>query len=385
MQKEKGEINFLSATIGGIMIQYDEFGPEIVVNVYNPKLNFHGFLVVDNTALGPGKGGIRMTPSVTIDEVAKLARAMTWKNAIADLPFGGAKSGIAADSKKLTQKKKDEIVRAFAEALRGIVPEQYIAGPDMYMAEHEMAVFAKVLGNKSCTGKPKEMNGIPHELGSTGFGVSIATKIAAEHKGIKIKGAKIAIEGFGNVGTFVAKHLSEAGAKIVCVSDSKGCICNEKGLDYNKLMDVKEKTGSVINYKPGKVLPNKDIVYTDVDILIPAAIPNLIVANDVSRIKAKLIVEASNIPMEPFVEEMLHKKGVLVVPDFVANGGGVISSYVEYIGGNEKEMFKTVEKKITRNTKIVLEHSDAEKLTPRGAALEIAKRRVLEKCKTCRI
>jgi glutamate dehydrogenase/leucine dehydrogenase len=326
-----------------------------------------------------------MTPNITVEEVASLARAMTWKNAIADLPFGGAKSGIAVDSKKLTQEKKDEIVRAFAEALRGFVPAQYIAGPDMYIAEHEMAVFAEVLGKKACTGKPKEMGGIPHELGSTGFGVSIATKIAAEHKGIKIKGAKIAIEGFGNVGTFVAKHLSEAGAKIVATSDSKGCIYNKGGLGYSKLMEVKEKTGSVTNYKPGKALTNKEIVYLDVDILVPAAIPNLIVASDIDKIKAKLIVEGSNIPIEPKIEAILHKKGILIVPDFVANAGGVISSYVETIGGTPEKMFKIVEEKITKNTKIVLEHADKEKITPRDAALEIAKRRVLAKCKSCRV
>ncbi|MEM7819280.1 MAG: Glu/Leu/Phe/Val dehydrogenase [Candidatus Aenigmatarchaeota archaeon] len=368
------------------MVVYDVFGPEKIVEVYDPRINMHGFLVIDNTALGPGKGGIRMTPTVTINEIANLARAMTWKNAMADLPFGGAKAGIVADPKKLSKNEKIDIVKSFSKALKPLCPSVYIAGPDMYMGEEEMGIFAKANGSmKSCTGKPKNMGGIPHELGSTGFGVFHATVVAAEFIDLDIKNSKVAIEGFGNVGTFVAKFLSEIGAKIVCVSDSKGCIYNQDGLNYEKLMEIKTKTGSVTNYSPGNVLPNKDIISLNVDILIPAAVPNLIVANDVKNVKAKLIVEGSNIPIEPSVEKMLHNKGITIVPDFIANAGGVISSYVEYIGGTPKKMFEMVENKIKKNTKIVLEHATKNGITTRDAALEIAKSRVLKKCKTCRI
>jgi glutamate dehydrogenase/leucine dehydrogenase len=333
--------------------------------------------------LGPGKGGIRMTPNVSIDEVAKLARAMTWKCAMADLPFGGAKSGIIADSKKLSSVQKKEIIGAFSEALKPLCPSQYVAAPDMYMAEEEMRIFVKANGDrKSATGKPADMGGIPHELGSTGFGIYHATLVAANHIGLDIKKATFAVEGFGNVGQFAAKYLTEAGAKLVGVSDSKGTLYNKNGIDYEKLVKTKEMSGSVTSYS-GTVLANKDIIKLDADILIPAAIPNLIISSDIDTTKAKLIIEGSNIPMDTDTEELLHKKGVFVIPDFVANAGGVISSYVEYTGGKPAEMFKIVEKKIKNNVQLILGKSKNE--TPRDVAMDIAKKRVRAKCKTCRI
>ncbi|MCX6815238.1 MAG: hypothetical protein NT120_00100 [Candidatus Aenigmarchaeota archaeon] len=164
------------------MVNFDEFGPEKIIEVYHPKSGMRGVVVIDNTALGPGKGGIRMTPTVGVDEVASLARAMTWKCAIADLPFGGAKSGIMADSKKMSPQQKKEIIEAFSEALKPVCPSQYVSAPDMYMAEEEMRIFVNTNGNrKSATGKPKDMGGIPHELGSTGFGVYHAALVGIEH------------------------------------------------------------------------------------------------------------------------------------------------------------------------------------------------------------
>jgi len=365
------------------MIVHDEFGPEKILEMYNPKVGMHGFLVIDNTVLGPGKGGIRMTPSVSAEEVFKLARTMTWKCALAELPFGGAKSGIVADDKKISKEQKMKIVEAFSKAIKPLCPEQYIAGPDMNMGEEEMAVFAKANGSlKSCTGKPKSMGGLPHELGSTGYGVHEATEVAAEHAGIDLFHDKIAIEGFGNVGVFTAKFLTEhCSCNIVAVSDSKGCLYKPDGIDFEELVKIKNQTGSVINYPNGKVLSTEDIVSLPVDILITAAIPDLITEKNVNSVKARLIVEGSNIPMTAEIEDILYKKGVHVVPDFVANAGGVISSYVEYIGGSEEEMFKMISEKINRNTRIVLEHSDKEGINPRKAALEIAKTRIINKIK----
>jgi len=367
------------------MVEFDGFGPEKILEVYNPKVGMHGFVVIDNTALGPGKGGIRMTPSVSIDEVAKLARVMTWKCALAELPFGGAKSGIIADPRTITLEKKYEIIAAFAEATKIVSPELYVAAPDINTGEKEMEIYAKTNGSmKSVTGKPKELGGLPHELGSTGFGVYHATRIAAEFKEIDLSEATIAIEGFGNVGSFAAKFLSEAGAKLIGVSDIGGLAVNEKGLNYEKLIEARDKKGSVIHYPNAKILPHHDIVSLDVDILVTAAIPDLIKIADVENIKAKIIVEGSNIPMTHEVEKNLTKKGVLVIPDFVANAGGVISSYVEYIGGKQEQMFRLVEEKITKNLKLVLEQMH-DYGYPRGAALHIAKQRVLEKCVTCKI
>ncbi len=368
------------------MVDYDEFGPEKIIDVYHPKTGMRGFLVIDNTALGPGKGGIRMTPSVSIDEVSKLARAMTWKCALAELPFGGAKSGIIADSKKLNEKQKKELVEAFAEALKPVCPSNYIAAPDMYMAEEEMRIFVNANGSrKAATGKPKDMGGLPHELGSTGFGVFHSAKAAVEHNGLDINGMTFAVEGFGNVGIFASKFLVEHGARLVAASDSKGTIYNEKGLDFKGLEKVKEKEGSVVNYKKGRVLSNRDIISIDADMLIPAAIPNLIGIGDVDKVKARIIVEGSNIPMTPEVEDLLSRRKVLVIPDIVANAGGVISSYAEYIGKGEKEMFKLVEQKITRNLKLVLECVSDHAESPRHCAMKIAKERVLKACKICRI
>ena len=358
----------------------DEFGPEKIIEVYDPKVKLHGFVVIDNTARGPGKGGIRMTPTVTVEEVFRLARTMTWKTAMADLPFGGAKSGIVASEEDLKNKeRKKQLMVAFGKALRNIAPKIYIAAPDVNTGEEEMRWFVEGNGNpKSTTGKPKDLGGLPHELGSTGFGVYHSTLVAAEFSKLDIKSATVAIEGFGNVGSFTAKFLHEAGAKIVAVSDSKGVIYNKDGLDIPKLLEVKKQTGSVINYKPGEVLPNEKIFELSVDILIPAAMPDVINEKNVDKIQAKIVVEASNIPAKPEIEEILHKRGILVVPDFVANAGGVISSYAEYRGYDEKKAFELIEKKIVKNTKLVLKRAKKLNVKPRDAALEIAKERVLK-------
>lgn len=368
------------------MVNYDEFGPEKIINVYNAKVGMQGVVVLDNLSLGPAKGGIRMTPTVSVDEVARLARAMTWKTAMADLPFGGGKSGIIADPKNMNLEKKKEIIEAFSKALKIVSPDLYVAAPDINTSEKEMEWFAKANGSKkSCTGKPKSMGGIPHELGSTGFGVFQATKVASEHAKIDLEKATIAIEGFGNVGWFTAKYLANFGAKLVAVSDSKGVIYNKGGLSFKKLAEIKKKTGSITNYKPGKVFPSREIIKTKADILITAAVPDLIKPGDVDGVNFKLIVEGSNIPMTYQTEEFLYKKGTLVIPDFVANAGGVISSYIEYIGGNEKKMFKMVEEKIVNNTHDILSKCTDRVCKPRDIALNIARERVLKKCDICKV
>jgi len=363
-------------------MQYDEFGPEKVVEVYDPKTGMKGVLVIDNTVLGPGKGGIRMTPTVDKEEVFRLARTMTWKNSMAGLPFGGAKSGIIFNPKEATNEKKQEIVTSFANALKRLCPSEYIAAPDMNTTEEEMRTFATANGNtKSCTGKPADMGGIPHELGSTGFGVYHATKVAAKHLGIELNGATVAIEGFGNVGQFAAKFLEKEGVKLVGVSDSKGTLYVENGIDVEKLLKVKQEERTVTKYGEGTVLSAAELAGLQVDILITAAIPDFINGQNHEDIKAKLIVEGSNIAMTPSLENHLFTEhGIVTVPDFVANAGGVISSYVEHIGGTPEDMFKLVEEKITENTNHVMEEYKKHGITTRDAAMKIAQRRVKE-CK----
>ncbi len=356
------------------MRREDEYGFEKIIEVYDQKTQMQGVCVIHNTARGPGKGGIRMVPDVTVEEVMGLARAMTWKNAMADLPFGGAKSGIRADPKKLTPEQKEAQMRAFAYKIREVVPSEYIAGPDMNTTEKEMAQFADELGTmKACTGKPASVGGLPHELGSTGFGVSISTRTAVEHMGKSLKGMTVAIEGFGNVGTFTMKFLTEWGAKVVAVSDSKGTIYDKAGLDYATLMKVKAEKGTVTAAK-GEKLDAAKLFELPVDILVPGARPDVINKGNVANVKAKIVAEAANLPAKYEVEQVLMKKGVVVLPDFVANAGGVISSYCETMGWDEATMFKVVEHKLKTNTKIMLERMKDN--DTRKAAMEIAKERV---------
>ena len=363
----------------------DEFGPEKVLEVYDSVTGMKGFTVIDNTALGPAKGGIRMTASVDVKEVFRLARTMTWKCALADLPFGGGKSGVIFDSVKDKDKKLD-FIRAFAKAIKPICPSEYVSAPDVNTSEKEMQVFVEANGNfNSATGKPlnlcfdihgKKVCGLPHELGSTGFGVSYAAQVALKHYKKDIKNSTIAIEGFGNVGSFAFKSLEEAGAKIVAVSDSKGCLYNSDGLKFADIEKIKKEKGSVI-FGKGKVIDGKKLFELEVDVLIPAALPDVINEKNMDKVKTKIIIEAANIPIPLDVEEKLSNK-ILIVPDFVANAGGVISSYVEYIGESAEYMHKLVHEKIHKNTDLVLQTAWKKRISPRKAGMEIAQQRVRE-------
>ncbi|MCJ7721396.1 Glu/Leu/Phe/Val dehydrogenase, partial [Candidatus Bathyarchaeota archaeon] len=365
----------------------DEWGPEKILQVYDPKTGMKGVLVIDNTTLGPGKGGIRMMPTVTTEEVFRLARTMTWKCALAKIPFGGAKSGIIADPKKISEEQKMELIRAFSRALKRVSPSLYVAAPDINTGEKEMAVFAQENGSmKSATGKPARLCvkpgvkcGIPHEYGSTALGVVQAAFTAANYVAdLDIDNATAAIEGFGNVGSFIAEYLTQIDVKVVAVSDSKGCIYNPGGLDYEKLLDVKTETGSVINYRLGKVLENRELFKLTVDILVPAALPDVINAGNVEQVKAKMVVEAANLPVSPEIEKVLADRGVMVVPDILANAGGVISSYAEYRGYNPKRMLELVQRKIRRNTVKVIETALGNNIELRDAAMNIAKERIIK-------
>ena len=364
----------------------DEWGPEKILQVYDPKVGMKGVLVIDNITLGPGKGGIRMLPTVTTEEIFRLARTMTWKCALAKIPFGGAKSGIVADPKQMSAEKKMEIIRAFSRALKRVCPSLYVAAPDINTGEKEMAAFATENGSmKSATGKPANLCfkpgvkcGLPHEYGSTALGVVQAAFTAANYVDLDPDNATAAVEGFGNVGAYVVEYLSQIGVKVVAVSDSKGCIYNPDGLDYEKLSQVKRETRSVINYRPGKVLDNKELFELPVDILIPAALPDVITVDNVDRVKAKMVVEAANLPVSPEIEKVLAQRGVMVVPDILANAGGVISSYAEYRGYNPKRMLELVQRKIRRNTVAVLETALNKDIEVRDAAMNIAKERILK-------
>jgi len=357
---------------GGVFQYSDEIGPEKVLYVYDPKTKLKGILVVDNTARGPAIGGVRMASDISAEEIFRLARAMTFKSAAADLRHGGGKGGIIADPKS---KNKYGLVRSFAKAIGPIA--EYIPGPDMGTDECCMAVVYDEIGR--AVGLPRVLGGIPlDEVGSTGYGVVISTEVACEYVLLDLSKATVAVEGFGAVGKAVVKFLTEKGANVVAVSDSKGAIHQPSGLDYEKLLRAKETTGAVKNYEGGRTIKNEDLFQRPVDILIPGARPDVISNKNVRDIKATLVVEAANIPATVEAERILHDRGILVVPDFIANAGGLITAAVEYRGGTEDEVFKVIEDKIARNTKLVLDMARDQKMLPRVAAEKIARERVLK-------
>jgi glutamate dehydrogenase (NAD(P)+) len=367
----------------------DAFEPEYIVGVNNTAIGLKGFLVIDNTLLGPGKGGIRMTHNVTAEEVGRLARAMTWKNALAGIPFGGAKAGIVWKGGDDSQKKL--LMQEFAKAIKPFIPKKYIAGPDVNTGQKEMEWFVEATENcSSATGKPadlctqiygKKHRGLPHEFGSTGFGVAYSTRATAEVLGMDMKGLTVSIHGFGNVGTFTFKFLTEMGAKVIAIADKDGAVLAENGFD-NKLIEklvAEKKPITEYTGKNAKQISNEDFWKVPVDVLIPASVTDVINESNKNLVKAKMIVEAGNIPMREHIEKEFSDKGIVIVPDFVANAGGVISSYAEYKGYTPEKMFKLIEAKITKTTKTVIEKSLESKLDTRTVALELAKKIINDK------
>ncbi|MGC2571247.1 MAG: Glu/Leu/Phe/Val dehydrogenase [Candidatus Nitrosopolaris sp.] len=365
----------------------DEWGPEKVLQVYDPDTGMKGILVIDNTSTGPGKGGIRFAETVIPQDVFRLARTMTWKCAAADLPFGGAKGGIIADPSKV-----DRVawMRSFAKMIRPYCPTQYIAATDIGTSELDMAIFAHEIGDMhACTGKPAELGGIPHELGTTGYGVATALETAIEvleklnsTKNLPSKGQiKVAIQGFGNVGSFTARFLDSAGIKVVAISDVFGFIYNKDGLNIPRLMmDMKGKTRLSDLKEAYYDIRDKDEIFEiESDIFIPAAVGDVITDKTAPKLLGhgvKLVVEAANLPTVPQAGEYLHKNGVWIIPDFIANAGGVIGSFVEYQGRTEKEAFQLIEYKIVKIIKNVLTKAILEEGSPRVIATEISKQKV---------
>ena len=365
--------------------EIDEWGPEKVLQVYDPDTGMKGVLVIDNTSTGPGKGGIRFAPSVTPLEVFRLARTMTWKCAAAGLPFGGAKGGIIADPNKVD---RVSWMKSFAKMIRPYCPSQYIAATDVGTTELDMAIFAHEIGDmRACTGKPSELGGIPHELGTTGYGVSVALQTAFDIlKELKIiqlsqkSQTRVVIQGFGNVGSFAARFLDQNGIKVVGVSDVSGFIYNkdENGLNIPKLMkDMKGKAKLSDLNDYGYDIRDKDEIFEiGLDIFIPAAMGGVINNKTSSKLVGngvKMVVEAANIPTTSDAGEYLHKNKIWIIPDFLANAGGVIGSFVEYQGRTEKEAFDLIEYKISKNIKEVLTEAIMKEENPRKIATELSK------------
>ncbi len=362
-----------------IQSNVSDLGPYKVIQLYFPISGFHAMVVVDNTALGPSIGGVRVSPTVTLDEVKRLARTMTLKNSIAGLPHGGGKAGIAIDP---GSPDKERRFRIFARAIQTLT--DYIPGPDMGSNETCMAWIHDEIGR--AVGLPEEIGGLPLDKhGATGFGLAECAEVACTYAGIALSGSKVAIQGFGSVGKMAARFMADKGAVIVAVSDTKGTISNPGGIDIRKLIEVKDSTGSVTNYKPGSVKDTGALFSERSDILIPAATPDVITRDNADTVKAGLILQGANIPATVGAEALLHKKGVLSIPDFIANAGGVIMAAMEYAGNTEGEAFQAISIRIKENTRLIIEKSLEDHIPPRQAAEHIAKDRVLSAMRYSRI
>ncbi len=350
----------------------DHLGPEKIVHLYDPAVGLKAILAIDNTTRGPGMGGIRMATDVTIEEVVRLARAMTLKNAAADIPYGGAKSAILANP-HMSLESKEKLVRTFANAINHLT--EYIPGPDMGLDEECMAWIYSEIGRG--IGLPAAMGGIPlDEIGATGFGVSIAAEVASHYCSLDLDGARLVIQGFGSVGKNSARFLGDKGVVLVGASDSQGTIYDPEGLDVEQLIAWKEAGNSVIDFPQGTKLDRDYVVYLDSDIWIPAARPDVVNLNNVSCLKTKLVVQGANIPFTLEAESICRDRNILIVPDFIANAGGVICGAVEYQGGTKEAAFRMIKEKIQVNTRLILEQAKQAQILPRQAALELAQRRL---------
>lgn len=350
----------------------DELGPAKVVHLTERRTGLEAVLVVDNVAAGPAIGGTRMAPDVTAAECFGLARAMTLKNAAAGLPHGGAKSVIRADPRQPIAD-KERLVRAFAGAIADLT--DYIPGPDMGTDEVAMGWIRDEIGR--AVGLPAELGGIPlDELGATGFGLATAIEVAAPLVDLDLDGARVVVQGFGAVGFHAARFLAERGARLVGASDSSGAVVDPAGLDVDALRATKQEGRGLAEHPGGEHLDRDDLVGVDCDIWIPAARPDAIRADNVDLLKARLVAQGANLGVTREAEGMLHARGVLSLPDFIANAGGVICAAVEYHGGTRTQAFATIEERIRTNVAEVLGRVTSEGSLPMAAAHDLAEQRV---------
>ena len=338
----------------------DELGPLKVIHVHEASVGLKAILVVDNVAMGPSIGGIRMATDVTTQECARLARAMTFKNAAAGLPHGGGKIVIQGDP-KMDKAQKQHLLRAMASALRNEF--SYIFAPDMGTDEECMGWIRDEV--ERVVGLPRVLGGIPlDEIGATGWGLSHVVDVALTYCD------------FGAVGKNVSRFLSARGAVLVAVADSEGAVHNPHGLDVTRLLALKEQGKSVTTYEDAEKLERDAVIDVACDIWIPAARPDVVNEENVHRLNTKLVVQGANIPFTLGAEQYLHEKGVLCVPDFIANAGGVICAAMEYHGASESAALQSIEEKLRRNTEQVLKMAKKEQCLPRDASLRLARERV---------
>ncbi|MBU3968167.1 MAG: Glu/Leu/Phe/Val dehydrogenase [Euryarchaeota archaeon] len=354
---------------------------------------FKGFRVQYNNARGPMKGGIRFHPDETIDTVKALAAWMTWKTSIVDVPLGGGKGGVICNPKEMSDGELERLSRAYIQSISEVVgPEKDVPAPDVYTTPQIMAwmmdEFSKIYQKNQfglITGKPLELGGSAGRGDATARGGCYTIREAANYLGIDLKGATVAIQGFGNAGHFAASLVSSLfGCKVVAVSDSKGGIMDENGLAVEAVIKHKVKTGSVVGFPNSKPISNIELLELDVDLLIPSALENVITSDNASNIKAKIICELANGPTTPEADEILYNNGIHVIPDFLANAGGVTVSYFEMVQNfymyywEEALVHERLDKKMTSAYHATLHASNKYNVNMRKAAYVVAVERVVK-------
>jgi glutamate dehydrogenase (NAD(P)+) len=351
---------------------------------------FTGYRVQYNITLGPAKGGIRYHPDVSLDEVTALAAWMTWKCAVAHVPFGGGKGGVICDPTRMSRRELEALTRRYiAEIIDSIGPEKDVPAPDVNTNDQIMAwvmdTYSMHVGHTSTavvTGKPVEMGGSLGRREATGRGVMIVTREAAKHLGFDINGATVAVQGFGNVGSVSADLLSGLGAKIVAVTDWKGGVYNASGLDIAKMIDFARQHKTIDGFPGGESLENDQLFGLEVDVLVPAALENQITMENAPAIKARVVAEGANGPTTPEAHRHLHERGVFVIPDILANAGGVTTSYFEWVQDRhgyfwtEPEVNSRLEVMMCEAFRAVLQTSLKYKTDMRTAAYIVAINRV---------
>ena len=312
---------------------------------------FEGFRVQHNVARGPSKGGIRYHPDVTLDEVKSLAMWMTWKCALSGIPFGGAKGGVICDPKKLSRGELERMTRRYTtEIINEIGPEKDIPAPDVGTDPTVMAwIFDTYSMNKGhsvlgvVTGKPLNVGGSLGRLEATARGALYCIQEAVRKKELSLQGLRVAVQGFGNVGSYLAKFLAEEGATVIAISDSRSGLYNTNGIDVVAAMAHKQETGSLAGLKGAEEISNEDLLLLECDVLAPCALEQVITSDNAAEVKAKIVAEGANGPITPSADEILEEKGVLILPDILANAGGVVVSYFEWVQGLQEYFWKEYE------------------------------------------
>ena len=360
----------------------DELGPEVVVRVYDPATEMRGVLVIDNTVLGPAGGGARMMPNITEEEVAALARSMTFKFGILGLPRGGCKSGIWGDP-SIAPAEKREVMRAFGKRLAPYIASKVAAiGPDMGITVNDVRDIYDGAGVEGLrTGLfQKVVDGDPAAYHITGHGVIAAAKVACEETGVSFEGARVALEGFGQVGVGVARRAHREGARVVAVTTLKGGIYNPDGLDIPRLLELRREHGDrcVQNYPDADKIATTELYFLPVEILVPGARPWVIREDNVDRVDCKIISSGGNITMTPAAQDMLFRRGVMPIPDFVSNSAAALSSWVDFLGGRPEQAFEAIDHRLSEVTRELVKQSLSEGVTPYPLAVKRVTAKIIE-------